>query len=68
MRRYQEQYLYFLVDEYQDTNRELADAIVKHLIDSDYDVIVGLFGDHWQKIYGSRACGLIEDESIIEIG
>jgi len=57
-----------LIDEYQDTNKELADAIVSHLIDYDYDIMVGFFGDHWQKIYGSRACGLIEDEKIIEIG
>jgi len=57
-----------LIDEYQDTNKELADAIVSHLIDSDYDIMVGFFGDHWQKIYGSRACGLIEDENILEIG
>jgi len=57
-----------LIDEYQDTNKELADAIVSHLIDSDYDIMIGLFGDHWQKIYGSSACGLIENENILEIG
>jgi len=57
-----------LIDEYQDTNKELADALVSHLIDSDYDIMVGFFGDHWQKIYGSKACGLVEDENILEIG
>ena len=57
-----------LIDEYQDTNIELAEAIVGHLIDSNYNIIVGLFGDHWQKIYGSRACGLVEGENILEIG
>jgi DNA helicase-2/ATP-dependent DNA helicase PcrA len=31
-------------------------------------VLIGLFGDHWQKIYGSKACGLIENDKIIEIG
>jgi len=57
-----------LIDEYQDTNIDLADSILNQLINSDYDVIIGLFGDHWQKIYGSNVCGLIEDENIIEIG
>jgi DNA helicase-2/ATP-dependent DNA helicase PcrA len=57
-----------LIDEYQDTNTDLADSIVSQLIDSDYDIMIGLFGDHWQKIYGSNACGLIENENIIEIG
>lgn len=57
-----------LIDEYQDTNKDLANAFVSQLINSDYDVMIGLFGDHWQKIYGSNVCGLIENESIIEIG
>lgn len=57
-----------LIDEYQDTNKDLANAIVSQLINSDYDAMIGLFGDHWQKIYGSNVCGLIENESIIEIG
>ena len=58
------------IDEYQDTNIDLADSIVRNLIDNESGVIVGLFGDHWQKIYGSEACGLVESEAgkIIEIG
>lgn len=58
------------IDEYQDTDIKLADSIVANLIDNDSGVIVGLFGDHWQKIYGSSACGLIssEDGKIVEIG
>ncbi|HAR86465.1 MAG TPA: DNA helicase II [Clostridium sp.] len=47
------------IDEYQDTNKELADSIVKNLIEEDSGVLIGFFGDHWQKIYGSTACGLI---------
>lgn len=59
-----------LIDEYQDTNSKLADSIVTNLIDNDSGVIVGLFGDHWQKIYGASACGLISSEKgkIVEIG
>lgn len=58
------------IDEYQDTDSELASSIVKNLIDNDSGIVVGLFGDHWQKIYGSSACGLIQSEKgkIIEIG
>jgi DNA helicase-2/ATP-dependent DNA helicase PcrA len=58
------------IDEYQDTNKDLASSIVNNLIDNDSGVLVGLFGDHWQKIYGKDACGLIESENdnIKEIG
>ena len=59
-----------LIDEYQDTNSKLADSIVTNLVDNDSGVMVGLFGDHWQKIYGASACGLISSEKgkIVEIG
>lgn len=58
------------IDEYQDTNVDLAKSIVSNLIDNDSGIVIGLFGDHWQKIYGSSACGLISSTSgkIIEIG
>jgi DNA helicase-2/ATP-dependent DNA helicase PcrA len=63
-------YPIIFIDEYQDTNRDLASAIVQHLVDNDSGILVGLFGDHWQKIYGSTACGLItsEKQKIVEIG
>jgi len=59
-----------LIDEYQDTNSKLADSIVTNLIDNDSGVLVGLFGDHWQQIYGASACGLItsEEGKIVELG
>ncbi len=53
-------YPIILIDEYQDTDAQLAQSIVDYLIDNDSGVLVGLFGDHWQKIYGSKACGLIQ--------
>ncbi|GKX62715.1 UvrD-helicase domain-containing protein [Pragia fontium] len=58
------------IDEYQDTDRNLAESIVGNLIDNDSGVMVGLFGDHWQKIYGTSACGLISSTKgkIVEIG
>jgi len=48
-----------LIDEYQDTNIELAKAMVENLVESDDGPVMGFFGDHWQKIFGSRSVGLI---------
>lgn len=64
------QFPIIFIDEYQDTDINLAAGIVTNLIDNDSGVVVGLFGDHWQKIYGSSACGLISSEAgkIVEIG
>lgn len=58
------------IDEYQDTDVNLAESIVTNLINNDSGVVIGLFGDHWQKIYGSSACGLISSDKgkIVEIG
>lgn len=61
-------YPVLFIDEYQDTNAELADALVKSLIEKPSGMLIGLFGDHWQKIYGSKVCGLIENDNITEIG
>jgi DNA helicase II / ATP-dependent DNA helicase PcrA len=49
-----------LIDEYQDTDKDLALALVAHFIEPEEGPMIGLFGDHWQKIYGSSSCGLIE--------
>ncbi|EEH70412.1 MULTISPECIES: UvrD-helicase domain-containing protein [Acinetobacter] len=51
------------IDEYQDTNQDLATSIVNYLIENDSGVLVGFFGDHWQKIYGKDACGLVNSPS-----
>ena len=58
-----------LIDEYQDTNKTLADSLVLNLIENDNRFLIGLFGDHWQKIYGNDVCGLItaSENKIIEI-
>lgn len=47
------------IDEYQDTNIHLANAIVENFIETEEGPLIGFFGDHWQKIYGSTSCGLI---------
>lgn len=58
------------IDEYQDTNIDLAEALKRNLIESDSGILVGLFGDHWQRIYGSNSCGLIEcsSDNLVVIG
>jgi len=58
------------IDEYQDTNIDLAEALKRNLIENDAGILVGLFGDHWQRIYGSNACGLIEcsSDNLVVIG
>lgn len=61
-------YPVLFIDEYQDTNIDLADSIVSNLIVNRSGMLIGLFGDHWQKIYGSKACGLIESEFVHVIG
>ncbi len=61
-------YPVLFIDEYQDTNIGLAASLVSNLIENSSGMLVGLFGDHWQKIYGTKACGLIESEKIQVIG
>ena len=60
-------YPVLLIDEYQDTNKALAEALVTHFVGAGQGPLIGFFGDHWQKIYGS-GCGMIEHASLEAIG
>ncbi len=60
-------YPILLIDEYQDTNKELAHALLTYFIDAREGPLIGFFGDHWQKIYGD-GCGKIEQSSLKFIG
>lgn len=56
------------IDEYQDTNKALVNALLDHFITSDNSPLIGFFGDSWQRIYGAEACGKIDDERLFFIG
>src|SRR5690606_6567888 len=51
------------IDEYQDTDKNLAGAIKQYFIETENGPQIGFFGDNWQKIYGS-GCGKIESEKL----
>lgn len=52
-----------LIDEYQDTDAGFIDAIKTWFLDTGLSPQLGLFGDHWQKIYG-EGCGLVEHAAL----
>lgn len=53
-------YPYILVDESQDTNRHIVEALFSFQAAHGNDVVVGLFGDMMQRIYGDGQPGLGE--------
>lgn len=55
------------IDEYQDTDNVIFDALKAHVIGTDGGPLIGFFGDHWQKIYGT-GCGRIEHPKLKPIG
>jgi DNA helicase-2/ATP-dependent DNA helicase PcrA len=55
-----------LIDEYQDTDKQLTDSLIENFINKDSGLLVGFFGDHWQKIY-VNGCGKIESPNLISI-
>jgi DNA helicase-2/ATP-dependent DNA helicase PcrA len=55
------------IDEYQDTDKDFTEAIKSYLLSGNKTPLIGLFGDHWQKIYGT-GCGKIEHSNLKVIG
>lgn len=55
------------IDEYQDTDNGVFDALKAHVIGTEGSPLIGFFGDHWQKIYGT-GCGRIEHPKLKPIG
>jgi len=47
------------IDEYQDTNESLMESLKDNIMTPARPIILGLFGDHWQRIYDG-VCGEVE--------
>ena len=61
-------YPLIVVDEYQDSFKDITDKLIKYFISENIGPQFGFFGDAWQTIYQSNnACGLIQHENIVEI-
>ncbi|MGE8359392.1 UvrD-helicase domain-containing protein [Pseudomonas sp.] len=56
-------YPVLLIDEYQDTDEQFFGAIRARFLDQGEGPMLGLFGDHWQKIYG-EGCGLVVHDGL----
>jgi DNA helicase-2/ATP-dependent DNA helicase PcrA len=61
-----ERFPVILIDEYQDANAGWMAAIRENVFGEGHPQI-GLFGDHWQKIYGD-GCGRVQHQALREIG
>lgn len=61
-----DRYPILFIDEYQDTDRGFAEALQTHFLDTGEGPLIGFFGDHWQKIYGT-GCGRIKHRALQEI-
>ena len=62
-----QQYPFILIDEYQDTNVAVMTGMREHLLGRATGPMIGLFGDHWQRIY-DKTCGHVTHEALTEIG
>ncbi len=61
------QYPIILIDEYQDTDADWMEAFKIYFLGQADAPLLGLFGDHWQKIYGN-GCGEVTHPALREIG
>ena len=65
----QSKYSTILIDEYQDSNKDIMEKFMQYFIDTDSEIQICLFGDAWQTIYQTNnACGEINNEKIKVIG
>jgi len=56
-------YPILLIDEYQDTDIVIAERLKKNFLDIDSHLLLGFFGDHWQKVY-ETGCGIIDHPNL----
>ncbi len=61
-------YPLILIDEYQDSNKEIIDKFINYYISKNIGIQFGFFGDSWQTIYGiNGACGEIINDNLTVI-
>jgi len=61
-------YPVILIDEYQDSNKEIMDKFVTYFISENKGIQFGLFGDSWQTIYQTNnTCGFVEHKNLVPI-
>jgi putative ATP-dependent endonuclease of OLD family len=53
-----DRYPVIFIDEYQDTDKGVMEALKTYFLGSESGPLIGLFGDHWQKIY-KTGCGQV---------
>lgn len=61
-----QQYPFVLIDEYQDTDLSVMTSMNEHLLERAAGPMIGLFGDHWQRIY-DKTCGHVINKTLKEI-
>lgn len=64
---FSKQFPILFIDEYQDTDKGFADSLTRHFVASQRGPLIGFFGDHWQRIYGSASCGKVEHPNLTVI-
>ncbi len=64
---FSKRYPVLFIDEYQDTEKILAESLKTCFLDTNTGPLIGFFGDHWQKIYGT-GCGKIENINLEVVG
>lgn len=63
-----DKYPIILIDEYQDSNKDVVDRFLTHFISKTTGPQFAFFGDAWQTIYkSSNACGKIEHSNLTVI-
>ena len=64
-RIFADKYPMILIDEYQDSNRDVINQFLAHFISKNHGPQFAFFGDAWQTIYQSnKACGKITDSNL----
>lgn len=62
------QYPIILIDEYQDSLKQIISQLLRWYINKNEGPQFGFFGDSWQTIYDKSSCGEINSKELVAIG